>query len=121
MENCNLKVFKMNDMEWWCTHMSLDEFYPWYLEEHGLAEDDNPRDEIEECDLDNDGMWFFFDDEENIKRLEKELKGFDELCKGGIGDIERKYDGIAEMVSFRKAIELNGKYTGSYCIATTDW
>ena len=116
-----LKVFKMNDVEWWCTHMELKEFYSWYLKEHGLDPEDNPLDEIKECDLDSDGMWLEFEDEENIYRLDKELNGFDEVCKGGIGDIKRTSNGIIEMVSFRKAIDMFGVYDGSFCIASTEY
>ena len=119
MSRTELKVFKMNDYEWWCTHIGLKEFYTWYLKEYGLDTEDNPLDDIVECDLDNDGMWFEFKDEANICRLEKELNGLNEVCKGGIGDIKRTSYGIIEMVSFRKAIDLIG-YDGPFCIGSTE-
>lgn len=116
-----LKVFKMNDYEWWCSHEGLEEFYPWYLKEHGLDSEDNPLDDITELNIDEEAMWWLFDDEENLVRLEKELDGYDERCKGGLGDIERREDGIAEMVTFRTAIKLSGKYTEPFCLASTNY
>ena len=115
-----LRVYKMNDYEWWVTHMALDKFYQWYLDEYGLEPNDNPLDDVIEFDINNEGMWYLFYDDENIARLEKELNGHDSSCKGGMGDIERKSEGIAEMITFRKAIELSGGYTGPYCIACTE-
>ena len=116
-----LKVFKMNDYEWWCSHEDLKEFYPWYLKEHGLDPADNPIDDITESNIDKEVMWWLFDDEENLNRLEKELAGYDGICKGGLGDIERRGDGIAEMVTFRTAIELSGDYTEPFCLASTNY
>lgn len=115
------RVFKMNDYEWWVTDTDLETFYPWYLKDQGLDEEDNPLDEIKEYDIDNEGMWYLHDDEDNLKRLEKELKGYDSKGNGGMGDIERKSDGIYELITFRKAIELSGKYTEPFCIATTNY
>ena len=122
-----LNVFRMNDIEWWCTHMDLKEFYTWYLKEHGLDPEDNPLDEVSECDLDKQGMWWIYEDSINQKRLakayekqgdiEKHHKGY----KTCIGQVRDCYNGkYAEMIPFRKAIDLYGLYTGPFCIAATE-
>ena len=115
-----LKVFKMNDYEWWCTDKELEEFYPWYLKEHGLDPEDNPLEEVAECDLDNDGMWWDYDDENEKQRLLNELGEHDGIVTPkGIGSI-KKFDGEPrEQISFRKAIQLNGAYIEPFCIAST--
>ena len=120
-----LKVYRMNDCEWWCTHLEIEEFYDWYLKEHGLDQEDNPLEDVEECDLDKDGMWWEYEDEYNKDRIAKTYErkkdnDVSEVHHTSIGSIDYFNNELCEMVSFRKAIDLYGLYNGSFLIACTE-
>ena len=129
----DVKVFKMNDCEWFATNLNLDDLYKWYLKEYGLEPEDNPFDEIIECDLDNEGMWWYLecDTDEHQMALFREfiqnasIEERKNQCykKGQIGEIKwfNCCGAWGKKISFRDAIKLNGYFTEPYCIACSEY
>lgn len=118
-----LHVYRMDDCEWWLSHLSKEETREIYINEYGVKEEDIDLEEIEECDLEKDGMFWHFDNQPEIEILIKALlngkvsqkinfKG-KEICLLNI-------EGAEIWVPFRRAIELSGKYEKPYMIATTE-
>lgn len=68
MENNLYKVFKMDDFDW-VVAKSEEEAIAWYEKEYGESVD---RDEVRECDLENEGQYTNFTDEKRIAELEAE-------------------------------------------------
>lgn len=48
----DIKVYKMNDHEWWASPWDIETTNEYYKKEHGLTEEENPIEEIEECSID---------------------------------------------------------------------
>jgi hypothetical protein len=121
----DIKVYKMNDYEWWASNLSAEETNAFYKQEIG---EENDLEDIEECDIDKDGMWWTLDQEskeyeeiqiefirtngENIKML-KQDRSFGDLTKSGCD--------ILKYIPLREAIERIGEYTKPFCIASTEW
>lgn len=106
----DLKVYKMDDYEWWITDKSLEETIETFCNEYGI---DREELEPEECNIDTDGMW--------VEATEEEIANNPKYNDGNpkIGEIE-KLDGLCVFVSFREAIKRLG-YQGVGCIASTEW
>lgn len=84
----DIKVYKMNDYEWWASKLSIEDTEAFYEKEIGEV---NDLEDIEECDIDKEGMWW-------------ELE-----------------DGDSKWVTFREAIKLSREYIEPFCIASTEW
>lgn len=54
----DIKVYKMNDYEYWVSKWDVKATNEWYLKEHELEEQENPLEDIRECDLDTERMWW---------------------------------------------------------------
>ncbi|GEM_PF-1156375 len=123
-----IKVYKMNDYEWWASKWDKQETNEWYKKEHGLSEQDNPIEEVVESDLDKEGMWWETEDKEDIKKLgdSDEIIGF-EIVNGQHkrkvtpGDLIRKGNEVYKYITFREAIAKDIYFKDPYCIASIDW
>lgn len=121
--NQKIKVYRVGDMEWWATD-TIENLLIAYEEEYG--EKITP-DDLDECNLDTDGMYFSF---ENIPEADIMIKIIMKYLGEDKNHIEleldnKKYqfcegDGYSIYVCFRRAIELNGDYKKSYMIACSE-
>lgn len=126
----DIKVYKMNDYEWWASKLNKRETLDFYLKETGLDEDENPLEDIIECDIDTEGMWWETKDIEDIEKLgdADEIISYEtidgkKVRKTKFGDLTRMFGSgeIHKFISFREAIEKMGEYTEPYEIASTEW
>lgn len=100
----NVKVFRMNECEWYASKWDLKETNDWY--EKNIAEND--IDEVEEMDLELEGMWVETTDKKDIERLgDKEIVTRHDLAKDNykLGDLLRVGDSIFKFISYKEAIE----------------
>ena len=120
MENNNIesgmKVYFDCDSQWYASPLNIEETKKWITKTYGYAEDI----EIEECNLDNDGMWITTDDEKYIK----ELGAYDEKSFGGLGDLRKSImepGKVDRFTSFREVLKGYGLSKEPYMIATTNY
>ena len=104
-----MKVYKMNDYEWIASNWDARKTLDWYLKETGLSEEDNPLEDVRECDLDKDGMWWECLDREHINELEaqgitKTLK----TKKPQFGNLEKVGNRWYVYIPFREALKRYG-------------
>ena len=116
-----LKVYRVNDSDCWVTD-SLENLRKTYKEEIGEEIDEE---ELEDCDLDNDGMFWNFSLPEmeiaikllikyagyNKRDFKLELNG-EEYCFS-------HRDGYGMYVNYRRALELDGAYEKPHLLSTT--
>lgn len=122
-EDDELYVYQMDDCEWWLSHLSIKETRDIFIKEYGLSEEDVDIEEIRECDLEKDGMFWRFDEQPEIEILiQALLKGeVSQRIKFKGKDIcQLDVDGVEIWVPFKRAIELSGGYEKPYMIATTE-
>ena len=100
-----IKVYKMNDYEWWASKWDKETTNEWYKIE--IAED-NDLEEVTECDLDKDGLWDEITDDNSFL---KENKGT---------NFRRIGSQLFEWITFREAIEKNIDFTEPYLIASME-
>lgn len=124
----DIKVYKMNDYEWWASKLNKRETLDFYLKETGLDEDENPLEDIIECDIDNEGMWWLTEDIEDLEKLgdNDEIVSYKivhgrRIKKPEPGNLIRRSREVYKYITFREAIEKNGEYEEPFCIASTDW
>ena len=121
-----MKVYRFGDYEWVATNIELEETKEQYQKEFGLSDDEMEMDYIE-CDLDKQGMYIEFEDEEKIKKLEaeghEEENVLDENGMRAIGSLMKRGGEWFELVPFRKALEVFEFTSESEptVIATTEW
>lgn len=124
----NLTVYKMNDYEWYITPWNLEDTLKWYNKEF---EDDLTKEDIEECNLDTEGMWWETKDRNDIERLGNadEIIGIEKTPKGTkrkvhFGNLMRHEGMICKYTSFREVIKnnyLNEPLKEPEVIASTEW
>ena len=124
----DIKVYKMNDYEWWASKLSIQETLDFYLKETGLDEEENPLEDIKELDIDKEGMWWQTDAEEDLERLGEhdELVNYEtvrgrRIRKPKPGNLMRSGGEVFIFISYREAIQRNGEYKEPYMIASTEW
>lgn len=125
----DIRVYRMNDCEWWASKWDIDKTLEFYLRLTGVTEEENPLDEMIECDLDNDGMWMETNNEEDLEKLgendevisvkQTNIEGI--LTKSNPGDIERRGECIFKFITFREAIQQDKDFKEPYCIASTEY
>lgn len=129
-EIAEIKVYKMGDHEWWATKWSKEKTREYYVKECGLDEEDVPIEDIKECDLDTEGMWWETNALEDIKKLgdADEIVGIEEINgrtrkRVRFGNLMRRDEQIYKYISFREALEKYGDFEESscFCLATTEW
>jgi len=116
----DIKVFRLNDYEWWATKGNLDDLINWYRENIDNSETyEEMLDEARECNLDTEGVWWETTNENDIKLLGEndEVRTKNPFA---FGSIKRIYGGICKYISFREAIKLDLDFTEPYCIASTE-
>lgn len=116
-----LKVYSVNDMDWWVTD-TLDNLKIAYEEQTGEKIDE---DVLEECDLDNDGMFWDF----TLPEMEIAIKLLMKYAGNNKRDFklelnEKEYcfshrDGYGMHVNYRRALELDGEFDKPHAISTT--
>jgi len=116
----SVKIYKMDEYSWYATDWDFDKTLDWY--QNNITElEDSEIDEIEECDIDKEGMWWNTTNPKDLKQLDLN----DELSASSknitFGDLMRSGDEVFKYISFRKAIELSGKFTEPFEIANTEW
>lgn len=124
----NVKVFRMNDYEWWATKLDKEETNEFYLKETGLDEEDNPLEEIEECNLDKEGMWWETEDPADIEELgdADEIIGIEKVgnqtrSKVQLGNLMRRGNEVYKFISLREALKKHGDFEEPFCLASTEW
>ena len=117
-----LRVFYDGDSSWYASPFTKGEFVRWFVKnvDNTLSKEELTFDE---CDLDNNGMWYKTTSPKDIESL----GDYDGLYKGRteeIGDLRRtpqRASIIEKLTSFREVIKLQGETREPYCIATTDY
>jgi lysyl-tRNA synthetase class II len=118
----NIKVYKMNDYEWWASDLSAEETNELYKQEIG---EENDLEDIEECDIDKEGLrWNLESGTKEHEEAVRKLNGL--VCTGNagnnaFGDIVNNGGNISIYISLREAIEKSGEYKEPFCIASTEW
>lgn len=120
-----IKVYKMNDYEWWASKLSIEETEKFIREEIGGK---NDIEDIEECDIDKEGMWWPTEDPADLELLgvSDELISIERIdgqtrIKVSFGNLMRGDGKVYKYISLREAIERSGEYTEPFCIASIDW
>lgn len=111
-----LRVYFDGDSEWYASPWDLEKTRLWIIKEFGLDDDL----ELEECNIDMEGMWYETNNPEDIAGLDD----YDESCKGGIGDLRRGIEDksiVERLMAFREVIKLQGASEKPYIIATTNY
>ena len=112
-KSIEMKVYFDGDSEWYASPWGIEKTRQWIIENYQLDDDL----ELEECDLDNDCMWYETNKTEDIA----ELGDYDEKCKGGIGDLRKGIENesiVEKLMTFREVIKLQGGFKVPYEIAT---
>lgn len=115
-QDIKMRVYFDGDCDWYASPWELEKTRQWIIENYQLDDDF----ELEECDLDNDCMWY----ETTNKKDIEELGDYDERCKGGIGDLRRGIGdkSIAErLMTFKEVLKFQGSSKEPYIIATTNY
>ena len=121
----NIKVYRMDDYEWWASKWDKKRTNDFFNEEYGT---DNEVEDIRECDIDKEGMWWETTDIKDIERL----GGYEELIsteevngmtrrKTSFGDLIRKDGLVFKFTSFRDVLKIQGDFEEPHMIATTEW
>lgn len=123
-----IRVYKMDDYEWWASKWNKEKTYYYYLKQYGLSSEEVCLEDVIECNLNDDGMWWETTDLKDIERLGDADKTFHiKTVKGRkvievrYGDLLRKGNEIYKFISFREAIERCGDFTEPFCLAAVDW
>ena len=124
----DLKVYKLNDYEWYITPWSLEKTLEWYNKEF---EDDLTVELVEECDVYNQGMWFETNDEDDIEELgdSDEIIDYIKTPKGikrsaQFGNLMRRDGIVYKYCSFKVVIEeqySDEELLEPEVIATIEW
>jgi hypothetical protein len=117
LEIDKVKVFKMNDYSWFASKFDMEKTNEYYNQEI----DDNDIEDVEECDLDKDGMWWETTDKADIEKLGEADELVDDIGKTSVGDLMRRDSQVYKFTSFRKVLEESNDFTEPYEIATTEW
>lgn len=118
----------MNDYEWWVSKLNKRETLDFYLKEMGIDEKDNSLEDIMECNIDTEGMWWETTEEEDIRKLgdSDELVSYEDAFKGKkrspkFGDLWRFGSEIYKFTPFREVIAQMEECNEPYMIASTEW
>lgn len=120
----SLKVFRMNEYDW-VVAKEMDEAIDWYEELTGEKFSQEDIDDIEECDLEKDGQYTTFEDEQRI--VEFEAEGIEEViipvegnpCKHDFGSLLKWEGEWCIKVPFKDVLPTLEDYKEPYITATT--
>lgn len=108
----------MNDYDWVASKLTKEQTNDYYCKEFS---DDNDIENVTECNLDTEGMWWETNDKADIKTLGDNDEFIQDNKKCTIGDLMRRGNDTYKIIPFRKAITLMGDYSEPYIISTTEW
>lgn len=118
-------VYKMNDYEWWASKLSVEETEKFYEEEIG---EENDIEDIKECDIDSEGMWWETENQADIERLgdAEEIISYatiygQETPKVSFGNLMRREGEVHKYIPLRIALMKYGEVKDPFCLATTEW
>lgn len=122
----NLKVFRMNEYDW-VVAKEMDEAIDWYEELTGEKFSQEDIDDIEECDLEKDGQYTTFEDEQRIAELEAE--GVEEVIipfegnprKHGFGSLLKWCGEWQIKVPFKDVLPSMEDYKKPFITASTEF
>jgi len=119
----DVKVYKMNDYEWWASKWDKERTNEFYLKEYELDEEENPVEEIEEYDLDKEGMWWDTIDKQDREKLGDADELIEKMDDGSIkfGSLMRRGIEVFKFISLREALERHGDFEEPFCLASTEW
>ncbi len=116
-------VYRMNDCEWWASKLSIEETEKFYRKEVG---EENAIEDIEECDIDHDGMWWDTEDKADLEKLGAADEIITYETKNGklkvsLGDLVRRGGEVYKYIPFRIALMKSGEHKEPFCLASTEW
>lgn len=126
----DVKVFKMDDYEWWASKWDKGNTHDYYLKEYGLDKEDAPIEDIQECNLDTEGMWWTTEDPADIERLgdADEIINYEtingrKVRKTKFGNLTRMFGNgeVHKFISLREALRRHGDFEEPFCLASTEW
>lgn len=107
-----MKVFKMNEYDWMAAN-TLEEAIEVYKKDYDGEIDQT---ELRECDLDTEGQYIEYEDEEEIEKLNNRGIDVDIMkCNYGFGSLRKFYGEWFVKVPFREAI----KYYTTPCLTAS--
>lgn len=112
-----IKVYKMNDCDWYASKWSEEKTNDWY----NKNVTDNELDDVELVDLDKDGVWWQTCDEKDIKRLGEANELIGSTGHPETGDLYRSGSDVFKWITLREAILYDLDFQEPYCIAYTEY
>jgi len=112
-----VKVYEMNDCSWFASKWDKEKTNQYYNNEI----DDNDINDVTECDLDKDGMWYLTEDQADIEALGDSDELVNDISEPVIGDLMRRGNEVFKFTSFREVLKESEDFTEPYEIATTEW
>lgn len=100
----NIRVYRMNESEWWASPWGKKETHDFYIKTHSLKESDSPIELVTESNIDNNYTWdeiYRVPINTTIKQYEK----YGKMNKPKAGDIALIEGHLYKYISFRTAIE----------------
>lgn len=114
------KVFRMNECEWWAINGTKEDMISYYNENIDTIDEDN-IDEVEECDIEQEGLWNELDMTDEYK---EKLKGHNEWRnvegETNFGDLKIIAGTLFKYISFKEEIG-EKEIKEPYCIACTEY
>lgn len=121
----NIKVYRMDDYEWWASKWDKEKTNNFFNKEYGT---ENEIKYVEECDLDKDGMWYTTNNPEDIEELGDNdeiisIKKANGMTKREVafGDLMRRDGEVFKYMSFRNVLKLYDDFKDPFMIASTEW
>lgn len=112
----NLKIYRVDEYSWYVAH-NLMEFLNWYNKNIDNITEPDDLQELEVIEPENGTMW----SDTNITPKDIETLGeYNEICKGGIGDLKRHDGEIYKLQTFADVLG-DEDIKEPYEIASTEW
>lgn len=113
-----IRVYQMNDSEFFASKWSIEETNEWYKKEYGIDEVDNPTEEICLCDLDAEVVWRETTDENDLEVIGQfnGVSGYYGPISSA-GDLEAIGSKVYKCLSLRQALIENGDFKEPYWLA----
>ena len=112
-----MKVYRLNECEWYATNGTLGQLIGWYDKNVDSIDDPDEICDIEECNLETEGMW----SDSNVTPDDiKKLGNLDEYCSNPpeFGDLMRQGGEVVKYQSFKDILG-NDDIKEPYCIASS--
>lgn len=117
-------VYKMDEYSWYASNLDFEDTVKWYQNNIDSLDEDQIE-EIEVCDIENDGMWYITTDDADLLRIGDNEKMFEEVKNethhNKFGDLVRSGHGVYKFMSFADVIKIVGEITQPFEIANTEW